>query len=327
MTQKVFIMAAGLGTRMKPFSDAYPKPLLPVLDIPTAFYGMKSVLEIGMNEFIINIHPHAEIAKKGFLEFKNFSKNQKVKISFSDETKLLLGSGGGYRKALEILGGEPFLSFNGDSLSLSDPIPLVMKHNELRKTKNVVMTLALIRNHNYTGEYRNFTCNENTSLVTNLGEKQKNANFWSGWAMFEPEAFHHLELNSPSEFVENVLLHWIRNEKVGFCEYKGIWEDIGSPQSWADAHFKLLKNIEKDSKLTWLKNNIVKYGPTSWHSKSVSQSLIKNIKCDELTYFGKGFSTGTLTHIQKKSVLYSNVFDKVLQTGLINFEELKSSIL
>ena len=108
------ILAAGLGTRMKPLTLKKPKPLIKV--------GSKNLLErsinllenYGIEQIIINVHHLADQVEKFVSEVKS-----KVKITISDEKDLLLDTGGGVKKGTKIFRKNPFFVLNPDTLWLS----------------------------------------------------------------------------------------------------------------------------------------------------------------------------------------------------------------
>ena len=108
------ILAAGLGTRMKPLTLKIPKPLIKV--------GSKNLLErsvnlledYGVEQIVINVHHLAEQIEKFISNIKS-----KVKIIISNEKDLLLDTGGGVKKATKIFEKKPFFVLNPDTLWLS----------------------------------------------------------------------------------------------------------------------------------------------------------------------------------------------------------------
>ena len=109
------ILAAGLGTRMKPLTLETPKPLIKV--------GSKNLLErslnllenYGVQHIIINVHHLADQIEKFVLNVKS-----KVKISISNEKDLLLDTGGGIKEGTKIFGTNPFFVINPDTLWLAN---------------------------------------------------------------------------------------------------------------------------------------------------------------------------------------------------------------
>ena len=113
--KNAMILAAGLGTRMKPLTIKTPKPLIKV--------GSKNLLErsinllenYGVEQIIINAHHLADQIEKFILNVTS-----KVKITISNEKDLLLDTGGGVKEGTKIFGNNPFFVLNPDTLWLTD---------------------------------------------------------------------------------------------------------------------------------------------------------------------------------------------------------------
>ena len=99
---KAMIFAAGLGTRLKPLTEHIPKALVKVNDKPLLERSINYLAKYGFNEIIINIH-HFPNEVKGFLSYFN---DKNINISISDETDMLLETGGGLKKAAPFFFGE-----------------------------------------------------------------------------------------------------------------------------------------------------------------------------------------------------------------------------
>ncbi len=109
---KAMILAAGLGTRLQPWTLEHPKALVPVGGIPMLERVITRLRDEGFREIIVNVHHFGEQII-GFVNSKDFG----VKISISDERGRLLDTGGGLVHALDLLGDEPVLIHNVDILS------------------------------------------------------------------------------------------------------------------------------------------------------------------------------------------------------------------
>lgn len=111
---KAMIFAAGLGTRLRPLTDTTPKALIEV-DGRTMLERVILRLKFaGVTEIVVNVHHHAEMIRRYLTENNNFG----VDIKISDETDLLLDTGGGVAKAAPMLrGDEPIMLYNADILT------------------------------------------------------------------------------------------------------------------------------------------------------------------------------------------------------------------
>ncbi len=236
-------MGAGLGTRLKPFSDRFPKPLIPVLGVPCIEFSLLMLENVGVKKTVVNLHAHAGQVR----EYLAKRKDSGMKVLESDESATLLGSAGGFRKALSLLGREVFFSMNGDVVTDVDLQALARRHFELQAKHDVWMTLSLIRGktlENTAGSYRELFTDESTGLITGFGEKKSKVPFYSGVAVFDPRCFQSLPLGQVAEFVPSVLEPLIRANKVGFQWSDNLWFDVGSPELWWQTHFDLRREYE-----------------------------------------------------------------------------------
>ena len=112
---KAMIFAAGLGTRLKPFTDHMPKALVPVAGKPMLEHVILKLKSFGVDELVINVHYFAQ----QIIDFLKEKDNFGIKIWISDETEELLETGGGIKKAAPFF-DEPFLVHNADILSNLD---------------------------------------------------------------------------------------------------------------------------------------------------------------------------------------------------------------
>ena len=109
------ILAAGLGLRMRPLTENMPKPLVPVAGKPLISHILEPLAKAGITKIVINAHYLANQMKDYVL------KNKSLPLVLSDESDLLLDSGGGVKKALPQLGQNPFYVLNADSFWIDGP--------------------------------------------------------------------------------------------------------------------------------------------------------------------------------------------------------------
>lgn len=111
---KALIFAAGLGTRLKPFTESHPKALVPVGGEPMLGRVIRAVKDAGVSEIVVNVHHFADQIEQFLAANGNFG----VDIRVSDERRLLLDTGGGLLHARRFLDGtEPILLHNADVLT------------------------------------------------------------------------------------------------------------------------------------------------------------------------------------------------------------------
>jgi MurNAc alpha-1-phosphate uridylyltransferase len=104
------VLAAGLGTRMRPLTDTLPKPLVRVAGAPLLDHVLDRLADVGVETAVVNVHYFAN-------QIEAHLKNRKrPRIEISDERGELLDTGGGVVKALDRLGDAPFFHVNSDTI-------------------------------------------------------------------------------------------------------------------------------------------------------------------------------------------------------------------
>jgi N-acetyl-alpha-D-muramate 1-phosphate uridylyltransferase len=111
------VLAAGLGTRMRPYNGAIPKPLVAVGGKALIDYALDRLAECGVERAVVNVHHLADALER------HLAARQRPAVLISDERGALLGTGGGIANALPKLGAGPFFLVNSDTLWLDGKKP------------------------------------------------------------------------------------------------------------------------------------------------------------------------------------------------------------
>jgi MurNAc alpha-1-phosphate uridylyltransferase len=106
--KQAMVMAAGLGTRMRPITDTIPKPLVKVAGKPMIDYALDALAEAGVEQVTVNVHHHADQMEAHLRQYR------KLDILISDERDALMNNGGGLAKGLKLLGRAPVFVMNSD---------------------------------------------------------------------------------------------------------------------------------------------------------------------------------------------------------------------
>lgn len=136
------MLTAGLGTRLRPLTDVRAKPAIPVAGIPMIRRIIGWLASQGVTDCVLNLHhrPDSIAAVVGD------GSDLRVRVRYSWEQPTVLGSAGGPRLALPILGVDTFLIVNGDTLTDLDLDALVRAHQR----SGALVTLALVPNREFT---------------------------------------------------------------------------------------------------------------------------------------------------------------------------------
>lgn len=220
---KAVILAGGLGTRLRPFTEIIPKPLLPI--------GEKSVLEIqiealkrhGFNEIYLATNYKSEYIENFFGDGSNFG----VSLKISKETKKL-GTVGPLTLLKKEL-NEPFLMMNGDILTQLDYRKMfdyaILKKTILTVGIKEIVTPFQFGNIFYEGDY-----------VTGIEEKPNiKTKILAGVYVFKPEIFNFLpdnEFYGMDTLIETMIR---RNENIAKYEILEYWLDIGQVSDYQKA--------------------------------------------------------------------------------------------
>lgn len=107
---RAMIMAAGLGTRMRPLTNDRPKPLVEVAGKALIDHAIDRLVAAGVRMIVVNAHYKSDMLKA------HLARRKDVEIRISEENDELLGTGGGILKALPNFENEPFFVLNSDSV-------------------------------------------------------------------------------------------------------------------------------------------------------------------------------------------------------------------
>ena len=199
---KAMIFAAGLGTRLKPLTDTLPKALVPLAGKTLLQWQIERLKAVGINDIVINVHHFPDMIVNYLKENHNFGCN----IQISDERNMLLETGGGLRKAKELLTSsspeEPILICNVDILS-NISIPTLLQAYNPSEMGVVVVSLRTTQRYFVFDEtnklcgWTNITTGDvkGAEAVKGLNDKQKSMQLlaFSGMHLLNPRVFNRLD--------------------------------------------------------------------------------------------------------------------------------------
>jgi MurNAc alpha-1-phosphate uridylyltransferase len=209
------ILAAGLGTRMRPLTNHTPKPLLKVGRKPLIVWHIERLRDAGFSNIIINV---AYLGQK-IIDYLGDGSQYGVNIEFSNEQdEGALETAGGIVKALPCL-SDTFLVVNGDVWTD------FLYDSAFELDKNLLAHLILIDNpaHNPDGDF----------LLTNSDKKYT----FSGIGYYSKKMFE--ELKYGKEALAPLLFKAIDNSKLTTEYYAGKWYDIGTPERLESLNIEL----------------------------------------------------------------------------------------
>lgn len=242
---RAMILAAGLGTRLKPLTDSIPKALIKIKDHSLLELQIKKLKSAGFNQIIINVH-HFAYKVKEFLEVNNYFD---CSIEISDESEKLLETGGGLKKTSHFFSdSKPFLVYNVDILSSINLIKLVETH----QANSSIATLAVQDRKSL----RKFLFDDNMVLcgwenetnqekiITREKESEQIPYSFSGIQIIDPKLFKYFPDKDIFSLVE-LYLNTSKKEKItGYIHNEDDWIDLGKIENLtlAERMFEKIRN-------------------------------------------------------------------------------------
>ena len=223
---KAVILAGGKGTRLKPYTTVFPKPLMPLGDKPILEIVIRQLKSHGFDEAIITVGHLAELIMTFFGDGSRLG----VKIKYSREDKPL-GTAGGLGLIKEEL-NEPFLMMNGDVLTTLNFSDLVNYH----KRNGAIATIALKkRDVKIDFGVVEIEIDDGNSIV-GYKEKPKIEYLVSmGVYAFDPKVLEYIRANEYLDFPDLIKKLISNGETVKGYVYDGYWLDIGRPDDYERA--------------------------------------------------------------------------------------------
>ena len=242
---KAMIFAAGLGTRLKPLTDHMPKALVPVAGKPMLEHVIRKLIAAGCDEIVINVHHFAD----QIIDFVKANNNFGITIHISDETDMLLDTGGGIKKASSFF-NEPFLIHNVDILSNVDLKSLYEYHltsgNDatlLVSPRKTVRYLLFDEGNQLCGWVNKDTLQTKPEGFVYQPEVQKEYAF-SGIHIVSPSLFNYMGENWIGKFpIMDFYLQTCQEAKLGGYAKEDLQLiDIGKPETLAVAEDFIRQN-------------------------------------------------------------------------------------
>jgi NDP-sugar pyrophosphorylase family protein len=229
---RAMILAAGLGTRLKPLTDITPKALIKIKNQTLLELQIKKLKAEGFDEIIINVHHFADRIKE-YLKKNNFFD---CSIEISDESEKLLDTGGGLKQASHFFSdGKPFLVHNVDILSNINLKKLMEVHLSLAS----IATLA-IQDRKSSRKFlfdKDMTLcgwmNGKTSekIISKNKENELNSFAFSGIQVIDPKIFKYFTDKDVFSLIELYLSVAKRENINGFVHTEVEWVDLGKVEN------------------------------------------------------------------------------------------------
>ena len=226
------VLAAGLGTRMRPLTLDRPKALVEVGGRPLVDHVLDRLAAAGVRRAVVNVHAFADQLEA------HLRRRADVEIVISDERAGLLETGGGLRAARSLLGEEPILVANIDTIWTESAIPAIDKLIGAWKTSEMDDVLLLAP----TAECLGFDgpgdfYRDASGRLDHRGDRQRAPFAYAGVHLMDPRPI----AQWPDE-AHGIFAHWMRMAAAGRLHgvvMDGLWMHVGDPTARAAAEARL----------------------------------------------------------------------------------------
>ncbi len=287
---KAIILAAGLGTRLRPLTERIAKPALTVCGVPGLWYNIFHIYNsLKINQFAINVS-HLPDTVVHAAEDKDLCRLINATFHFSDESAQILGSSGALWKLKEWIHNDVVIVSNGDSICNLDWQAMLNQHIK----NNAVMTMHLRPFESSLDEekYTTFNVSKNYQIES-LNNKLNKGIMFSGNYIIDSKAVKLLP-EGVSELVPSIVNPLIKEKKCYAFVQDTEWYDLGNIKSFYEAQLKIVENPSVYKKLI----------ETKMDFKNQNSVISKNINSNKIKITGPCIIDCTQNELEriKKSV-------------------------
>ncbi len=258
------ILAAGLGTRLRPLTYTMPKPMVPVLNRPLIGWAIEAFLGLGVDEIVINLH-HLPGSLESYV-MQTYGDRMRFHFSFEEE---ILGTSGGIRRVRERLENpDGFYLVNGDTVQM----PPYQKLREARDRADAIAALTLRHppaNDRFTAVWID------AGRITGFGSGTGEALMFAGSHLISSQVFAQIPDKEFSGIVDEVYIPQLASGgTIAGVVDDGPWFDVGNPKRLIDASRSLLALAVADRFLPPVGSDLV--NSSLLHQTARIASMIEN---------------------------------------------------
>ena len=224
------ILAAGLGTRLRPLTNTIPKPLLPIGGTPLIVWNLLLLRRHGFREVVVNLHYLGSMIEQTLGNGSKFG----LRIQYSYEP-LILGTGGGIKQAEPYFSGNPVLVLNSDTLVELDLEALMAFHRS-----NKAAATLVVREDPDAEQWGLVEVGEKQRIVRITGKGPTDSvptvpRMFAGVHILEPQLLRDVPKGVMSSIIDPYVAAIARGEVVLGFDLTGYWSDIGTIERYEQA--------------------------------------------------------------------------------------------
>lgn len=245
---KAMILAAGLGTRLRPLTERLPKPLLPVAGTPLIVWNLLLLRRHGVTEVVVNLHHLGHLIQDALGDGGRYG----LRIAYSHEP-VILGTGGGLKQAEPLFEGRPFFVLNGDTLLELDLTALAEFHRQRQALATMVLRpdpeAARWGPVEVDDRQAVLSINGKGRRVGDSGRRSADTLMFAGVHIMHPRLLKDLPAGKESSIIDAYVRAIEQGESILGFRMAGYWSDVGTPERYAqvqrDAEAGLISLAER----------------------------------------------------------------------------------
>jgi len=237
---KGFVLAAGFGERLRPLTEALPKPLFPVGNLPLIGYALKLLAHHGITDVVVNLHHLGRPLREQLGDGGKFG----VQITYSEEEEIL-GTGGGLKRMHEHFSDDSFVVLNSDTIVDVDLTALLAAHR-----KSGALATMVLREDPQQERYGQIEIDSTGQIRKLLGQGEADeplrALMFAGVHVLEPRFLDYIPPDIKTCVVRYAYAKALQNrEPLYGVTNDGYWADAGTPARYLQVNRDALDRLIK----------------------------------------------------------------------------------
>jgi mannose-1-phosphate guanylyltransferase len=237
---KGIVLCAGLGTRLRPLTNIWAKPAVPMLGAPLLRFSLACLKRAGVTQVGINSH-HLPESMESVARIE--CERMQLELHISHESEEILGTGGGIRSFKKFIGDDSVVVMNGDVLFSVDVAPIIAAHLKSKAAATMVL-LPMPEGEKYNAV--EIDSGHQVRKIAGKGSFQDPLTPWhfTGMHVISPSVFEFMKPNGPEDINHDVYVKMMSQDvQIHGCQLDAksvYWSDLGTPERYMKTHQHLL---------------------------------------------------------------------------------------